>query len=62
MKTGIVVMVLFIGVFGFGYISNIYNLFHCDFKSPYKSEAIRSAGVFIPPLGAVAGYIELKDE
>lgn len=35
------------------YIINIYRLFQCDFKEPYKEEIIHLIGVFIPPLNLI---------
>lgn len=61
MKTGIVVLVIVIGLFLGGYVANIVKLCHCDFASPYKAEAIRLIGVFMPPIGIVTGYIEIDD-
>ena len=56
----IVVIILFFGVGGVtGYVSNIFKLVRCDFASPYKAEVIHGVGVFLPPVGAVAGYINI---
>lgn len=46
-------------VLGFGL--NIYKLAKCDFKPSYKAEAIRIAGIIIPPVGCIAGYLNIKD-
>ena len=44
-----------------GWAMNAYKLTQCDFVAPYKCEAIRAAGVFVPPIGAIAGYVNLND-
>lgn len=45
-----------------GYGANIYKLASCDFKSPYKAEAIRGAGIFMAPVGVILGYIDIQDK
>lgn len=45
-----------------GYGMNIWAVFHLDFASPYKAEAIRTVGVFVPPVGAIAGYVTFEEE
>ena len=55
-----VVVVVVLGVVGWGL--NIVKLCQCDFESPFKAEFIRATGVFIPPVGAIAGYFEINDE
>ena len=42
-----------------GWITNLVKVFGCDFASPYKAEVIRTVGIFIPPVGGVAGYCDL---
>ena len=49
-------IVFIVGVFG--YFLNIYKLTQCDFEPPYKTEVMRSIGLF-PPAGAVVGYMDL---
>ena len=44
-----------------GYISNIVKLISLDFKAPYKAEVIRLAGVLVPPVGVIVGYLTIKD-
>lgn len=44
-----------------GYICNIVGLINCDFKPSYKAEIIRSVGIVAPPVGAVVGYMQIKD-
>jgi len=43
-----------------GWCLNLYKLTQLDFASPYKAEIVRIAG--ITPLGAVIGWMELKEE
>lgn len=45
-----------------GYLMNVYAVFHLDFASPYKAEAIRTVGVFVPPVGVVAGFVTFEEE
>ena len=44
-----------------GYIMNIVALCNCDFEPNYKAEVIRSIGIVVPPVGAVAGWIHIED-
>lgn len=53
------IIVLIVG--GLGWVMNIYKLTKCDFKDPYKSEILRGAGILIAPVGAVFGFLKLKD-
>jgi len=45
-----------------GYSFNMISFAHCDFKEPYREEAIRGVGVIFPPVGIVAGYIDIEDK
>ena len=45
-----------------GWVQNIFGLVGADFEKPYKAEAIRTIGVFIPPVGAVVGYVTFEEE
>ena len=51
----IVAVVVVVG----GYISNIVKLCGCDFATPYKAEVIRIAGIVVPPVGVIVGYLNL---
>jgi len=44
-----------------GYLTNLYKLTQLDFKAPYKAEYLRIVGVGTP-IGAVIGFIDIKDE
>lgn len=43
-----------------GWVKNIIKLTKCDFERPYKAEIIHGIGLF-PPIGAVCGWINIKD-
>ena len=45
-----------------GYIFNAVALFKCDFEPIGKAEVIRTIGVFVPPLGVIAGYMDIEDK
>lgn len=55
----ICVVIFLIGCLG--WVSNIYQLFKCDFESPYKAEAIRAVGIVVAPMGAVTGFFHIDD-
>ena len=61
MKTMIIFWVIVI-VGSAGYISNIVKLCKCDFEKPMTAEVIRATGIFIPPVGAVVGYLRINGE
>lgn len=44
-----------------GWVMNAYKLTQLDFQSPIKAEAIRGAGLFVPIIGAIAGYMPIED-
>ena len=44
-----------------GYWMNIYGLTQCDFEEPYRAEIVRSIGIPVFPMGAIAGYLEIED-
>lgn len=44
-----------------GWTMNLVKLIQCDFESPYKAEVIHTAGVFIPFVGAITGWINLGE-
>lgn len=43
-----------------GYVKNIVKLCKCDFKAPYKAEAVHAAGI-IPPVGIITGWLNIED-
>lgn len=45
---------------GIGWALNFFMFFCLNFESPYRAEVIRGIGV-VSPLGAVMGYINIKD-
>lgn len=62
MKNFMLVIVLLVIVGVWGFTANIVKLCYCDFEAPLKAEAIRITGIFVPPVGCVAGFCEIKDE
>jgi len=44
-----------------GWVMNIVALCNCDFKEPYRTEALRGIGIIVAPMGAVEGYMDLED-
>lgn len=46
----------------YGYAANVYKVFGLDFASPYKAEVIRTVGVFVPPVGVIAGFVTFDEE
>lgn len=46
----------------FGYANNLLMLVSLDFDKPYKAEAIRTLGVFVPPVGVICGYVTFEEE
>lgn len=63
MKLWLGVLVILVFVFGaYGWCANIYKLCHDDFIPPFKAESFRIIGVFVPPVGAVTGYVTFKKE
>ena len=64
MKVFVITAMVMLVIFGFGaygYVANIVKLCGCDFAVPVKAEVIRMVGVFLPPVGAVAGYCDIND-
>ena len=60
--SNLIFSVIFLAGF-IGWGMNTYKLVvECDFASPYKCEGIRAVGTFVPVVGAVTGYIDIKDE
>lgn len=56
-------IVLAIVLLGFvGWCMNAYKATQCDFEAPYKCEAIRAVGVFVPPVGSIAGYFTIESK
>ena len=50
-------VVLFLLVGGFGWVWDIVKLVGMDFDHITGMLVVRAIGIFIPPLGAVMGYI-----
>lgn len=63
--TGIsaLIIVLIWLMLAIGWVMNIYKLIaHDDFEAPYKAEVIRGVGIFVAPVGAIAGYFTFDEE
>lgn len=58
--TSIIAIIIVVVMF-FGYCINIYKVFQCDFEAPYKAEVIRISGIVVPVIGAIGGYVDIKD-
>jgi hypothetical protein len=46
---------------GFGWVRNVVRFCNCDFEAPYKAEVIRGVGIFVVPVGIVAGDVTIED-
>lgn len=55
------IVLLFWAVVISGYFMNIYKLIQCDFKAPYKAEAIRGVGVATGIIGCFVGWLDIED-
>lgn len=44
-----------------GWIVNAARTTSCDYVAPYKCEVVRGLGVVVPPVGAIAGYLDLGE-
>lgn len=44
-----------------GCVKDVIHFVECNFKTPYKAEALYGIGIMIPPVGAVIGYINIKN-
>jgi hypothetical protein len=42
-----------------GWWMNIVAIMDCDFETPFKAETIRIVGIFVAPVGCVAGWVDL---
>jgi hypothetical protein len=56
------ILVLIIIAIGWGWLANLY-LFvvECDFEPDYKCEAVRGVGIFVAPVGVIAGYVDIGE-
>lgn len=57
----VLLMIILIVCIGYGYINNIVELVHCDFKPSYKAEILHSIGVIVPPVGVIMGFCDIND-
>lgn len=56
----IFLLVILLGVYG--WVSNLVEFTNLDFNTPVKAEVVRGVGIFIVPVGAVLGYIDIEDK
>lgn len=56
-----IVIFVIVAIMGYGYIMNIVKLTECDFEPIGKAEILRVTGILVPPVGAVMGYLGIKD-
>lgn len=56
-----VVWLFLVVVCGLGWVMNAYKLTQLDFAEPYKAEIVRTIGVFVPPVGFIAGWFDIED-
>ena len=61
MKTIGLIQCMLVLLVGIGWSMNLYKLVHADFKTPYKTEIIRSIGI-IPIVGMFTGWIIIGEE
>jgi len=60
-STAIAILFIAVLILGFiGWVLNIIKLTKTDFQAPYKAEVIRAVSI-IPPMGAIVGWINIKD-
>ena len=59
---GGLLVLAFWGTFLTGWIMNIYKFAQCDFDTPLKAEVIRGIGIPVAPMGAIIGFIDIKDK
>jgi Co/Zn/Cd efflux system component len=53
--TMFLLFIVFLGVFWYGYISNIISLFSDGFTATGET-IVRALGIIVPPVGAIVGY------
>jgi len=61
MREGIFVLVFWLA-FIIGWLMNIYKFSQYDFDTPLKAEVVRGIGIAVAPMGAVIGYMDIKDK
>jgi hypothetical protein len=58
---GILILAFWI-TFLTGWVMNIYKFSQYDFDTPLKAEVIRGIGIVVAPMGAVIGFLDIKDK
>ena len=59
---GTIAAIAFVVLIAYGWFANMYKLSQCDFASPYKTEVLRTVGIFMFPMGVVMGYLTIEDK
>lgn len=57
--TLIIIAILIPLFLSIGWIKNLIKFTQLDFQAPYKAETIR--GIGLTPIGAIVGWINIKD-
>jgi hypothetical protein len=45
-----------------GYVKCIFKAIECNYEPIGKAEVVYVTGIFIPPFGAIVGYINIEDK
>ena len=62
MKKILLIKLVFVGLFVTGWIMNIVKFTNCDFEPVNKTEIVRGVCIFVAPVGAVIGYMDIGEE
>lgn len=62
MKKIILIKLVFVILFATGWIMNIVKFASCDFDPVNKTEIVRGVCIFVAPVGAVIGYMDIGEE
>ena len=54
---GIIIIVLLVFFGGYGWVENIIKLYHSTFTPLTGQIVLRAIGTFLPPVGAIMGYM-----
>ena len=55
----LIVYVTILLIIGTGWVKCVIHFVDCDFEPNYKAEVIYGVGTFVPPVGAVIGWMDL---
>ena len=62
MKKLILIKLVFTVLFLVGWVMNIVKFTQCDFEPVNKTEIVRGVCIFVAPVGAVIGYMDIGEE